>query len=198
MSDSLPGPQPATAAPTSEPDPLLLATQQQLRGGANWFLWIAGLSLVNSLISLGGGGWSFLAALGVTQVVDAIAFTFGQQGIGGTWLRLVALAIDLVVAGFVAGIGLIARKGNLAAFVVGMALYLLDGLLLAVLGEWPSAGFHLVGLYGLYRGLVAARALRAMAAAAGAPSGFEDRPQPWTESTDKRWPNSRTPDSTPR
>ena len=182
MSDSLPGPQPATAAPTSEPDPLLLATQQQLRGGANWFLWIAGLSLVNSLISLGGGGWSFLAALGVTQVVDAIAFTFGQQGIGGTWLRLVALAIDLVVAGFVAGIGLIARKGNLAAFVVGMALYLLDGLLLAVLGEWPSAGFHLVGLYGLYRGLVAARALRAMAAAAS--------PRLTLRTRKRSWPNS--------
>ena len=36
--------------------------------GANWFFWIAGLSLVNSLIILFSGEWSFIVGLGATQI----------------------------------------------------------------------------------------------------------------------------------
>ncbi len=33
--------------------------QKAHAGGASWFYWIAGLSLVTSVISLSGGSWSF-------------------------------------------------------------------------------------------------------------------------------------------
>ena len=50
-------------------DPALLA---QLKSGANWFYWIAGLSVVNSLIFAFGGHTSFIAGLGLTQLIDGI------------------------------------------------------------------------------------------------------------------------------
>lgn len=42
--------------------------EQRMKSGANWFYWIAALSLVTSIISLAGGDWGFLVSLGVTQL----------------------------------------------------------------------------------------------------------------------------------
>lgn len=39
--------------------------QKRANSGAGWFFWIAGLSVVNSAISLLGGGWSFVLGLGI-------------------------------------------------------------------------------------------------------------------------------------
>jgi len=47
-----------------------LRVEQQLKGGASWFVWIAALSVINSVILLSGGTWSFIFGLGITQIVD--------------------------------------------------------------------------------------------------------------------------------
>src|SRR5574340_77246 len=49
--------------------------------GANWFYWIAGLSVVNSVIVLFGGAWYFLVGLGATQFVDG--FMMGMIEVSG-------------------------------------------------------------------------------------------------------------------
>ncbi|MCP4560303.1 MAG: hypothetical protein GY837_07230, partial [Bosea sp.] len=36
------------------------------RSGANWFYWIAGLSIANSLVILFQGEWGFVVGLGIT------------------------------------------------------------------------------------------------------------------------------------
>jgi hypothetical protein len=40
--------------------------EERMKSGANWFYWIAALSLVTSVISLAGGTWGFFVSLGVT------------------------------------------------------------------------------------------------------------------------------------
>ncbi len=40
---------------------------QSYKSAANWFYWLAGLSLITSLITLAGGGWGFIFSLGITQ-----------------------------------------------------------------------------------------------------------------------------------
>ncbi|HKV30766.1 MAG TPA: hypothetical protein VJT14_07105, partial [Candidatus Dormibacteraeota bacterium] len=41
-----------------------MARQTQLvRSGANWLIWIAGLSLVNSVLFVAGSNWSFFLGL---------------------------------------------------------------------------------------------------------------------------------------
>src|SRR5438552_15642153 len=49
------GPAPVAAARASDP-----ALEKQLKGGGSWFYWIAGLSLVNTVIALSGSGTRFI------------------------------------------------------------------------------------------------------------------------------------------
>jgi hypothetical protein len=125
--------------------------------GANWFFWIAGLSLVNSIIVLAGGRWSFLAGLGVTQIIDALAGALsGKLGAGATAF---ALFLDLCAAGVIVLFGLLARQRHTWAFVLGMILYALDGLLFLIVQDWLSLAFHAYALYCISRGLMANRRL---------------------------------------
>jgi len=151
----LPAPAPQLAEP--EVPALDEALVAQLRGGASWFFWIAGLSLINSLAALTGSNWGFVLGLGVTQVIDAIAHQIGGAG------PAVGFALDLVASGLFIGCGLLARRGLAWVFVVGMVLYGLDGLLFLLVGDWFGLAFHVFVLFCLFKGLQAARGLRANA-----------------------------------
>src|SRR5256885_15512759 len=81
------------------------ALESQRRNGAQWFYWVAALSLINCVVALTGAQWRFILGLGVTQVVQelspgAAAVTAGplrpgagrvfsvlryQRGQGGGW-----------------------------------------------------------------------------------------------------------------
>ncbi len=119
---------------------------------ARWFYWIAGLSLVNSAVVIFGGHFHFVVGLGVTSIVDAMAKQAGSAGV----------VLDLIINGFVAALffvfGSFASKAQKWAFVVGMGLYALDGLLLLTARDILSVAFHGYALYCLYRGLAAADA----------------------------------------
>src|SRR5439155_19659402 len=86
------------------------------------------------------------------------------------------VVLDLIINGFVAGVLLLfwnfARKGEKWAFVVGMALYAVDGLILLSLKDVLGTAFHAYALYRMYRGIavipVLQRIEQAMAPA-GAP-----------------------------
>ena len=127
-----------------------LRAEQIVKGGASWFLWIAGLSIVNSIVGMAGGGVHFIVGLGITQVVDVIAHRVGSSGI----------VLDLIINGFVVGIFLLfwnfAKKGQSWAFMVGMGLYALDGLLLLSFKDIFSVAFHAYALFRIYNGLKAA------------------------------------------
>jgi hypothetical protein len=127
-----------------------------VRRGASWFYWIAGLSLINSLVVIFGGNFHFVVGLGVTSVVDVLAKQAGNAGI----------VLDIVINGFVAGVfflfGSIAGKAQKWAFVVGMALYTLDGLLLFLVKDFFSVAFHAYALFAIYRGLAAVSQLQSI------------------------------------
>ncbi len=143
---------------------------RQFRNGASWFYWIAGLSVINSLIWWLGGGWTFLAGLAFTQIADAFLSALGQElgGNGGIVAGIVALTTSLIVSGVFALFGYLAHQRNTWAFYVGMAIYVLDALIFLAFGDWLSFGFHLFALFGLFRGLRALAKLRILADAAPA------------------------------
>jgi len=122
----------------------------QVARGARWFYWIAGLSLVNSAIGIFGGGVHFVIGLGITQVFDVLTKPFGGTGI----------VLDVVINGTVAAVvclfGVFASKGQKWAFLVGMVLYGMDGLLLLLGGDYFSVAFHAYAIYAISRGLSAA------------------------------------------
>lgn len=135
--------------------------EQTFVGGANWFFWIAALSLINSAILLFGGGWGFVVGLGATQVVDAVVVMAAEEAGASSALapKLVALTVDAFVAGVFVLFGLFARKRYAWAFIVGMLLYTMDGLLFLVVSDWLSFGFHVFALFGIWGGYAACRKL---------------------------------------
>jgi hypothetical protein len=131
------------------------------KGGANWFYWIAGLSIVNSVISLLQGGLGFIFGLGITQFVDAVgAAIVEERGDGAGLIRIIALGVSVFFAGFFVLFGWLANQGMGWAFLIGMVLYALDGLLYLLVQDWLSLGFHGFALYCMFNGYTALRRLR--------------------------------------
>lgn len=151
-------PAPAIAVPVAAPQATMAMSldlepvRRQLKSGASWFYWIAGLSVLNSLVALSGKGWGFILGLGITQLIDAIA----AAGLGSTGVA-VAIVLDVLVAGLFVLFGIFANKGHIWAFIVGMILYAADGLIFLIAQDWLGLGFHAFALLCLFGGLRAAR-----------------------------------------
>jgi hypothetical protein len=164
-------PAPVTARTAGIPNALeaMAALERQVRSGADWFFWIAALSVINSIIALSGSQAGFVVGLGVTQVIDAVALS-SELDLGAAG-KAVCLVLDVLAAGLFALFGAFARKRHGWAFVVGMGLYALDGLLLALFQNWLSVGFHVFALYCIFSGLRAHRGLKALDGGAAARAG---------------------------
>ena len=111
--------------------------------GANWFYLIAGLSLVNTVVALSGGRFHFVLGLGITEITDA--FRAPQA-------RMIGYGIDLLVLGFFVMCGYFAGKLKKWAFVMGMAFYLLDGVLMLLAQNWIGLAFHAYALFCIWKG----------------------------------------------
>jgi len=111
--------------------------------------------MVNSLMVMSGTNLHFVIGLGITSVVDGFAKQVGAAG----------SALDIVINGFVAGVfalfGMFAMKAQKWEFLVGMAIYLLDGLLCLGAKDFLSVAFHAYALFAIYRGFGAAQQVQA-------------------------------------
>ncbi len=143
-----------------------LRAERVVRGGASWFITVAVLSLINSVLSMSGAGIRFIFGLGIAQFIDGLAHQAGQTG----------FALDLIINGFVAAVFALfwnfARKGQQWAFLVGMALYAVDALVMLYFRDILAVAFHAYALYRIYLGMSGISALQQYEAAmttAGAP-----------------------------
>jgi hypothetical protein len=132
--------------------------------GANWFFWIAGLSLVNSLTILFNGEWSFVVGLGATQIIDGIASVVVEDVEPNvvTIVRVVTLGLDILIALVFVLFGWLARKRMGWAFILGMLLYFVDGLIFLLVQDWLSIGFHAFALFCIFGGYASMKKLAQM------------------------------------
>jgi hypothetical protein len=133
---------------------------QAYKTGANWFYWIAGLSIITSLIAFGGGGWRFLISLGSTQIIDGFAQALAAEV--GNAAKIIGLVLDLVVTGVFVLFGVLANKKQLWAYILGMVAFGLDGLISLVFADWIGVVAHGVVLFFLFRGFQNGRSLVAL------------------------------------
>lgn len=149
-----------TAAPQSlvpnftirQAGPMLV--DPRVKSGANWFFWIAGLSIVNIIIFRLGIELTFLIGLAGTVFVEGFGIALAEELPGSaTLVMALTLLAEILVAGIFVVFGILARKGLRWAFIVGMVLYALDGVVWLLFGDYLPAVFHLLGLYGLFTGL---------------------------------------------
>jgi hypothetical protein len=143
----------ATATTTAGPvDEARKALESQRRNGAQWFYWVAALSLINCVVALTGAQWRFILGLGVTQVVQELSESSASSNV-------IAGLVSLAVIGLFAFLGYQAVKGHGWAFITGMVLYALDGVIFLLVQDWAGVGFHAFALVMIGRGFVAARQL---------------------------------------
>ena len=136
------------------------ALDQRCKSGARWFFWIAGLTVGTSLLNLFGGGYAFFLSLGATQFIDGLAKGLANQF--GDSIRIAGLVINIFIAGIFVLVGWFAYKRHLWAFLLGMAIFALDAIILLVFQVWVSFVFHALVTYWIFRGYQAARALAAL------------------------------------
>lgn len=155
MSLSPGGTPPSASAPPAAADPRIPIILR-VRRGAGWFITIALLSGVNTLLQVFDAKIRFIFGLGITQVVDAIAHGAGQNG---TILMIVVDGIFIVMLILCAKW---AKAGSQGAFLGGMIAYALDGVLLLLFSMWLDAAVHAYALYMIWQGYSASRELAQM------------------------------------
>lgn len=155
-----PGGPPLSATPRAVAvDPRAVA-MARVRRGAGWFLTIALLSGINTLLQIFDAKIRFIFGLGITQVVDAVGKGVGQNGM------VVTMAVDGVFLLMLILCWKWAKTGSQGAFIGGMIAYALDGVLLLIFSVWLDAAVHAYALYMMWQGYVAARELGQMQLAA--------------------------------
>ena len=124
-----------------------LRVEQALKSSASWFITVAVLSLVNSVLSMAGSQIRFIFGMGFTQIVDALAHQLSSTG----------FVLDLVINGIIAGVFALfwnfARKGQKWAWYVGMGVYALDAVILLPFKDFLSVAFHGYALYRMWMGV---------------------------------------------
>jgi hypothetical protein len=129
-------------------------TRTSVLHGADWFFWIAILSLINSLIVFYYQTPNTPLALGITRWLDGTTSGFNASMTSG------GLVTNLFVAAVLVVFGLLARRGSDIAFVVGIFLYVIDAMLVIGLRDFFGFGVHLIALFFLVKGLLASRHIR--------------------------------------
>ena len=128
-----------TPVSTSPPPPAIdpsIPVILRMRRGAGWFLTIALLSGVNSVLQIFDAKVRFIFGLGITRVVDAVAHRMGQ---GGTMVIVVVDGLFIVMLILCSRW---AKTGSQGAFLGGMIAYALDGVLLLLYSMRLDAAVH--------------------------------------------------------
>ena len=133
------------------------ATSDPVVGSAaRWFWWIAGLSLVNTVLFYSGSNSSFVVGLGMTTITAVVLDA-----------RIaLALGIIAVIIGFYVLMGWYAQRGAAWAFYLGLGLYVLDALVYVKLQDWMSVAFHAYAIFCIARGMMRLREINALPVAA--------------------------------
>ena len=127
--------------PLAQTKYMLAVAKGNIKRGASWFDWIAGLSVVNAVIAMAQGSIHFVIGLGITQVVTELTRGGGAIGAG------IGFAIALAAAGFFILMGHFTKQGQKWALIVGIVFYALDALLVLVAQDWLALAFHAYALF---------------------------------------------------
>ncbi|MEN6355984.1 MAG: hypothetical protein ABFD83_02740 [Armatimonadota bacterium] len=145
--------QPAVATYQPQPNPntavKLSVYDAAIKSGGNWFYWIAGLSLINTVVALAGMDWGFVIGLGFTLLLDMAIREYGG------YATIILLPINLIIVGMYVVFGYFACRRARWAFITGIILYGLDTLLVIVARDWLMIAFHAFALFCVGRGLQA-------------------------------------------
>jgi len=116
--------------------------------GARWFWFIAGFTAVNTVLDLSHSNTNFVVGLGFTLLANAML----AAGL--------ALAVNVLLIGFFAFVGLQAKQGQAWAFILGTVVYAADALVYVKAEDWLPVGIHALALFYIVSGFLALQSAR--------------------------------------
>jgi hypothetical protein len=126
--------------------------------GANWFFWIAILSVIASAITYFGNTYLSFLNFGVAQLIYGAPVGWINVETA-PYTPMTALIINIVIAVFFAVFGYFARNRSSWAFLIGFFLYMFDSLITIGLRDLLGFAFHMLVIFFIFKGLVATRRL---------------------------------------
>ena len=149
---------------TNPPSPEADATRANLeekinlengvKGGGNWFFFIAAATAINTFSHVFlQGDWYLFIGLGISSFIDGIAIFAVKENpdLAGLWKGL-ATVINLIAVSICVLFGVFARKQKSWAFIVGMVAVALDSLLFMLAQDWLAFGFHVFAVLSIRGG----------------------------------------------
>lgn len=132
--------------------------EDEIKAYGNWFYWIAGLSLVNTLILImTEGKFVFIFSLGANQIVN----TMFASNTTDAKLAIGLLFADILISCVFVLFGYLGHLGKKWGYILGITLYLLDTLLLFwQKGDIKAIAFHVFALVFMFRVFLAFRKYR--------------------------------------
>lgn len=153
-----------------------LETEQAVKSGARWFYWIAGLSVINTVMVLAGIDITFVVGLGITLIIETVAI-----GMAGTYAAsfpiYFAFGMSIFISSIFVVIGYYAGQKREYVFIAGMALYTVDGTLFLMLADYLGLAFHAVALIYIYKGYSSITKLKQMQPTPSQPSAPDGIPE---------------------
>jgi len=132
----------------------LAIAEKQTQMGGDWFFWIAGLSILNSVLQIIHSPVGVFFGLGTTDIFNRFGADAGGSG------KIIVLLMDVVAAGFYVLYGAFARKGAKWAFIVGMVFYVIDALIVLLLTkQYLEVAAHAYALFRIFQGFQGAQRL---------------------------------------
>jgi len=178
MSTPEPAPSPTPPAETAERQEFRqrMLLQMRARAGINWFYWVAGLTIINTIIFVTGNTPNYFLGLGLSQMVDSYTVTVATGTEMAPLMRWVAAAIDVLLAGVFIIFGFRGQRSYRSWIVAGIGLYTLDGLIFLFFSVWLGVLFHAFVIYKLVGGMRAMDELNQMGPPAPRAPDGETRP----------------------
>lgn len=157
MPTEIPPPVQPTDSSDETPNPTKRA-HYYVTSGASWFDWVAGFTVLNSMIAAVGKQTQFGSGLGLSMYVDYFAVRFSPQM--GTAISL-TFAVLCGLALF--GLGVFAKRRKWWAFAAGIAFLGFDLLILLASpkGHFFGILMHVWAIWAMVNGLNALRRLGA-------------------------------------
>ena len=142
-------------APTYSPEQIQRAQlMQTVGGGASWFFWISILTVVNAFLALGNSPIGFAVGFTISEIVSYFA--------NESQAPFVGVGFAVISALFFGALGLVAGRGAVWAFALGIAILAVDTLITIRLlpDSIFSLGIHLWAIYSMFSGFNAARRVK--------------------------------------
>ncbi len=154
---------PVTDAAQLEAIQRKIAIKKRIGYGMSWFFLIAGMSILNMFIPAEAEAWILVHGLGSTSLIDnGLSASARVLGLGQADLHTISLFLYLLISAIFILLGILGRKRNARAVIIGMAVYSLDGAVRIIVKDYAGVLIHVIGFLGIWNGLNAIWALETL------------------------------------